>query len=340
MTVAEVADWGLQTGLVVSCLIGLVLIIRRPFARYFGAGAAYALWALPVLRLFMPTITVPFLRRPAPQPLSEAGQLTPPLDVTPTVKVVSDPSIAMTSQGAAQVPPAEPMSISDPSSMLDVTTVADSSSTSGLLSVFSELSIWTTGVIIWLSVAVLWFAFQLIRQRTFMARMRCVSVPAGDQLAAPIEQARHALALRRLPDIRLSSTVSGPMVTGVCRPLILLPHDFETRFNAQQQIFALIHEMTHIKRGDLWVALATLSFRALFWPNPLVHFAAHKMRIDQEAACDASVVAITGGDSVTHSYAATLVHAAKSAQFSGTKVPLGLALSEANANDLNSEGDR
>ena len=350
MTFAEVAEWGLQTGLVVSLLIGLVLIIRRPFARYFGAGAAYALWLLPAIRLFLPTMTVPFLRRPAPPPLAETGALTP-FDLTPTVKItndpsiISDPAVLIGSPNGAILPSGESVVASDPVTNFDPSSVfeaslADPNTTSDLLSTLSGLSIWTIGAIIWLSVAVLWFAFQLIRQRAFMDRMRRDSVPAGDSLAAPIEQAQGALRLRRLPDIRLSDSVSGPMVTGVSRPLIFLPHDFETRFNEQQQVFALVHEMAHIKRGDLWVALATLSFRALFWPNPLVHFAAHKMRVDQEAACDASVVATTGGEAATHSYAETLVHAAKSAHPSRPNVPLGLALSETKINDPHLEGDQ
>ena len=45
--------------------------------------------------------------------------------------------------------------------------------------------------------------------------------------------------------------------------------------------------MAHIKRFDLWAALALLCFRALHWYNPLVHYAARRVSIDQEAACDA-----------------------------------------------------
>ena len=34
----------------------LVLAIRRPFAAFFGAGPAYALWLLPALRLVAPPL--------------------------------------------------------------------------------------------------------------------------------------------------------------------------------------------------------------------------------------------------------------------------------------------
>ncbi len=39
-----------------SLLMLVVLAVRRPFARLFGAGPAYALWLLPALRLVMPPL--------------------------------------------------------------------------------------------------------------------------------------------------------------------------------------------------------------------------------------------------------------------------------------------
>ena len=57
-------NWMLGTGVAVSLLIVLVLLVRRPFARMFGAKAVYALWVLPFLRLVMPEVTLPrFLPR-------------------------------------------------------------------------------------------------------------------------------------------------------------------------------------------------------------------------------------------------------------------------------------
>lgn len=41
-----------------SALMIAVLIVRRPFARIFGAGPAYALWLLPALRVVLPPLPV------------------------------------------------------------------------------------------------------------------------------------------------------------------------------------------------------------------------------------------------------------------------------------------
>jgi len=55
----ELLQWGLRTGLVISGLIGLVLLLRRPFAKYFGAEATFLLWSLPFLRFCLPDVYLP-----------------------------------------------------------------------------------------------------------------------------------------------------------------------------------------------------------------------------------------------------------------------------------------
>lgn len=50
-------EWLIDTLLATSALLLLVLLIRTPVARHFGASTAYFLWALPAARLFMPTLT-------------------------------------------------------------------------------------------------------------------------------------------------------------------------------------------------------------------------------------------------------------------------------------------
>ena len=47
-----------------GALIVLALLLRRPVARHLGAGAAYALWFLPLARLLFPPVTLPsWMRR-------------------------------------------------------------------------------------------------------------------------------------------------------------------------------------------------------------------------------------------------------------------------------------
>ena len=86
-------DWqsfALETIGWTAALIALVLVLRRPVARHFGAEAAYALWALPVLRLLFPPLVLPAWLAPEPASLP-AAQL--PLVEYPLAEVGSGPLI-------------------------------------------------------------------------------------------------------------------------------------------------------------------------------------------------------------------------------------------------------
>ena len=50
-------DWLLGTLLATSGLVVLVLLIREPVRRHFGARVAYSLWLIPAARFLMPTLT-------------------------------------------------------------------------------------------------------------------------------------------------------------------------------------------------------------------------------------------------------------------------------------------
>lgn len=83
----------------------------------------------------------------------------------------------------------------------------------------------------------------------------------------------------------------GPVVIGVFAPRIVVPSDFEQRYDEEQRTLVLAHERCHLRRGDLPVNLLACALRCTFWFHPLVHLAAARLRQDQELACDASVLA-------------------------------------------------
>ena len=61
------STWLIDTALYTALLIALVLVLRRPVARHFGPSMAYALWALPLLRLVLPPLVLPASLAPVPQ---------------------------------------------------------------------------------------------------------------------------------------------------------------------------------------------------------------------------------------------------------------------------------
>ncbi|MES2270558.1 MAG: M56 family metallopeptidase [Pseudomonadota bacterium] len=56
MSGQDVTQWFVEALMASAILLALVMLLRRPVARYFGVRAAYALWALPLLRLILPRL--------------------------------------------------------------------------------------------------------------------------------------------------------------------------------------------------------------------------------------------------------------------------------------------
>lgn len=83
----------------------------------------------------------------------------------------------------------------------------------------------------------------------------------------------------------------GPMVMGLFRPKIVLPSDFAQRYSPDEQQLIMTHEQTHLDRGDLIVNAFASLLTVIFWFNPLIYWAASRLRIDQELSCDAAVLA-------------------------------------------------
>lgn len=106
--------------------------------------------------------------------------------------------------------------------------------------------------------------------------------------AIPVNLARHAIQCRQAVDC------SGPCISGLFAPHILLPADFFTRFDATQQHLVLMHELTHWRRGDLHLNYFALLILCLCWFNPLCWLAYRKYRQAQELSCDAVVTEHAG----------------------------------------------
>src|SRR5690606_34745013 len=70
---AQMTAWLLDTLLYTGLLIALVLVLRGPVGRHFGPQTAYALWALPFLRLLLPPIVLPASLAPEPAEASAAA---------------------------------------------------------------------------------------------------------------------------------------------------------------------------------------------------------------------------------------------------------------------------
>lgn len=109
----------------------------------------------------------------------------------------------------------------------------------------------------------------------------------------------YVTTLRELKDsehwrenIYLSEKVTSPAVYGIILPRIVLPITWADR----DLDLVLIHEQTHIRRGDnLWRMLG-FTLAAVHWFNPLSWIFLKMLLTDLELACDEGVLVKLGAD--------------------------------------------
>jgi TonB family protein len=104
------------------------------------------------------------------------------------------------------------------------------------------------------------------------------------------------------------SDVAVPMVAGLLRPVILMPRSVEC-WPLSQLAAALKHELAHVERKDLWTNLMAHLACTVYWFHPLAWAVAHRMRDEQETACDDAVLC-SGFEPA--SYAEALIATARS----------------------------
>ena len=160
----------------------------------------------------------------------------------------------------------------------------------------AAMLLWLTGIAIALALAA-------CTQWSYRRRLR-------GALRLPDSAVRWPVLLAARADV-------GPALVGAWRARIVLPADFESRYDASERMLILAHEATHARRGDGWWCLCAQSVSAVFWFHPLAWWALAALRHDQELACDAAVLREHGA--LRRSYA----HAMLKTQSAAFALPVG-----------------
>lgn len=165
--------------------------------------------------------------------------------------------------------------------------------------------VWAVGA----SGVLLWSVGSHFRLRRYLKRW---SIPVTNQ---DICDRYHTQAQRcnitRLPLLVHCPGLQVPMLAGVVHPVLMLPEHVEPN---QMLDYALLHELIHHRRKDIWLKVVAIWAAAIHWFNPLVWLMIRHVEQDMELACDEAALAILPLQE-HRSYGETILHAAAQKAF-------------------------
>jgi beta-lactamase regulating signal transducer with metallopeptidase domain len=130
------------------------------------------------------------------------------------------------------------------------------------------------------------------------------------------------LNLKSTPAVIFSKDVVSPAVFGILRPSLLLPTGYLDKVSEEQAEHVLLHELCHLKRGDLWTHAFCLILQIVYWFNPFLIWTRRQMRHVGEICCDLSVANVLREK--TKAYRDTLLSTARELLTERVEPSLGL----------------
>jgi beta-lactamase regulating signal transducer with metallopeptidase domain/Tol biopolymer transport system component/5-hydroxyisourate hydrolase-like protein (transthyretin family) len=131
----------------------------------------------------------------------------------------------------------------------------------------------------------------------FRQALRAASQPVTDlALTGLLAECRRRLRVRRAVAAFETDRVQSPALCGWRRPRLLLPAGLARRLTHAELRHVLLHELAHLRRGDILVNWLATVAQVLHWFNPAVWYALRRLRADRELAADHLALAALGED--------------------------------------------
>ena len=263
----------LEIGVYALVIFGAVLAFRRVFHNKTRPALRFGLWLLLLLRL-----TVPFT-------VNSAIHLI--------VLPASQPTEAVAARTEASAQPIRPATVTNPTAM--PTGAPDAAKAPTEEAQAERAPAAGLGVSQWL--VILWAvgAAAFLVRRAWMRCLLAARVRTSARVPDPgtqreFRQLCQEMRIRRPVRLLEMEDITSPALTIGPRPTVLLPSFLTEKGRARERRFALLHELTHLKRGDDLILLWYGVLRCLWWFHPVVYLMEKPFRMDMESACDARAV--------------------------------------------------
>lgn len=241
----------------IGTLLSVVLWLFKPITRKaFSASWNYYIWVCVLAVMIIPLrVTLPENNHKVPVETTVAVQ-TQQTENTEDVQIPFDAEMQTTNTDT------------------EVTVNQDTLVKSRTSDVLHQIT--PVASVVWLILASAIFALKLVRYLFFIKQTRKSSYSVD---VLQIKEKR--VSARR------SNLISSPLMTGVFKPVLILP---EAALTDEQLGNVVLHEMTHYKRKDMLIKWFSLIVKSIHFFNPAVYFVCRKLDEECEISCDAAVV--------------------------------------------------
>jgi len=147
--------------------------------------------------------------------------------------------------------------------------------------------------LLWLAVVVV-MALLLLKQTLFARRMVKQAREANALMKDILSYCRTCMGVKRKVRLRVSADAMSPILCSFFRPVILVPHNLAASLGSRHLRSVLLHELAHIKRGDLGLNLVQTVLQIAYFYNPLLWLVNSVIRTVREQAVDESVLVAVG----------------------------------------------
>lgn len=238
--------------LALSVAAAVLLAAKRLFLDKLSPRWQYGVWAILALRALLPAGLLGRTLVPGGRAVLEAARLQVEL---PLSSVLTDP------YGVTEVlapVPLFPRGLPVPGSITDV-----------------FFYVYAAGVLL----LALWFFRSYTRLRAAIRR----GLSPAPEVLAQVEGVAARYGLKAPRRVVVLPGLESAFVCGPLRPVLALP-------DRPVDDKVLLHELLHLRHGDVWAGVGVCALRCLHWCNPLIWYCCDRMQNDCEALCDQRVL--------------------------------------------------
>ncbi|MDQ7092146.1 M56 family metallopeptidase [Desulfosporosinus sp. PR] len=247
-----------------------LLFIKALFKQKLSANWHYYLWIILILRLLLPFTP--------PSPLNvfnflpSSSTITRVLSQAPSAgKPLPDntfPAPAPENSSKGDLQPASETLPAAVSSKVNVSNLA---------------IIWLSGISLILVYVIFvngWLFLRVNRQPLYKTK----------EIEEILEESKMLLKMQAKVSLVYDTGPRSPSLFGWLRPKIMISPQIISKLSREELKYIFLHELSHLKRRDLWSnALITL-VQIVYWFNPIIWYALHQIKLDCEIACDATAL--------------------------------------------------